>query len=133
MCNTETIVATAAGAALMYYTGGLGAAAGTGAAATTGAAVGAGIGTANAQANAMKSAAGAQEQANQINREEMTKVADTAEAEIVKAESKSPDIQGMQSANALNAKGGQSGTMLTGPSGVDPMTLLLGKKTLLGS
>lgn len=31
------------------------------------------------------------------------------------------------------AKGGASGTMLTGPRGVNPAALTLGKKTLLGS
>jgi hypothetical protein len=37
------------------------------------------------------------------------------------------------SQNQMNAKGGQSGTMLTGATGVDPNSLLLGKKTLLGT
>ena len=36
------------------------------------------------------------------------------------------------SSNEMAAKGGQSGTMLTGPGGVDPNTLRLGKTTLLG-
>ncbi len=36
------------------------------------------------------------------------------------------------SSNQMAAKGGQSGTMLTGPGGIDPSTLQLGKTTLLG-
>jgi hypothetical protein len=35
-------------------------------------------------------------------------------------------------ANVLAGKAGQSGTMLTGPQGVDPTQLTLGKQTLLG-
>jgi hypothetical protein len=49
-----------------------------------------------------------------------------------KANSKAPDIMALMSANALAGKAGQSGTMLTGPSGVDPSLLTLGKSTLLG-
>ena len=36
----------------------------------------------------------------------------------------------MESASAM---GGAGGTMLTGPTGVDPNALALGKSTLLGS
>ena len=50
-----------------------------------------------------------------------------------KANPKTADVAAMSSANALAAKGGASGTMLTGPQGVDPATLLLGKTTLLGA
>ena len=32
----------------------------------------------------------------------------------------------------MAGKAGQSGTMLTGPQGVDPSSLLLGKSSLLG-
>ena len=49
-----------------------------------------------------------------------------------RANSKSPDSAALMSANILAAKGGQSGTMLTGPSGVDPGSLTLGKSSLLG-
>lgn len=55
--------------------------------------------------------------------------ADTA---MNRANGKQPDVNGLQSRNAMDAKGGISGTMLTGPQGVDPKTLLLGKTTLLG-
>ncbi len=49
-----------------------------------------------------------------------------------RANAKKPDIMALMSANALSGKAGQSGTMLTGPSGVDPASLTLGKSTLLG-
>lgn len=50
-----------------------------------------------------------------------------------RANPKAADLTAMSSSNALAAKGGASGTMLTGPQGVDPSTLLLGKTTLLGA
>jgi len=49
-----------------------------------------------------------------------------------RANSKSPDTAALMASNMLAAKGGQSGTMLTGPSGVDPGSLTLGKSSLLG-
>ncbi len=52
--------------------------------------------------------------------------------QINKANAKSPDVGALLSANAQAAKGGQSGTMLTGPGGIDPNTLSLSKSSLLG-
>lgn len=49
-----------------------------------------------------------------------------------RANAKRPNTQALLGANILNAKGGQSGTMLTGPQGVDPGMLTLGKNSLLG-
>lgn len=49
-----------------------------------------------------------------------------------RANAKSPDTAALMASNMLAAKGGQSGTMLTGPSGVDPGSLTLGKSSLLG-
>lgn len=46
--------------------------------------------------------------------------------------SKTPDRPAMSAANAAMGAKGNSGTFLTGPSGVDPSTLNLGKNTLLG-
>lgn len=66
-----------------------------------------------AKANALKT----QQQADQANN---------------RANAKSPDVTAMMSANLLAGKAGQSGTMLTGPQGVDASTLTLGKNTLLG-
>lgn len=52
---------------------------------------------------------------------------------INRANPKQPNTAAAQSSMQQGAKGGPSGTMLTGPAGVDPSTLSLGKSTLLGS
>ena len=49
-----------------------------------------------------------------------------------KVNQKRPDIAGALSAALQSGKAGASGTMLTGPGGVDPAALQLGKSTLLG-
>ena len=51
------------------------------------------------------------------------------------AKAKTPDRPAIGAANAAGPGGamsGNSGTFLTGPSGVDPSTLNLGRNTLLG-
>ena len=53
--------------------------------------------------------------------------------QINRANQKQPDTTSMMAANLQAAKGGQSGTMLTGPTGVDLDQLKLGKTTLLGA
>lgn len=47
--------------------------------------------------------------------------------------SKSPNSSAILSAAEQTSKSGVSGTMLTGPTGVDPTSLTLEKKTLLGA
>ena len=118
-----------------------------GASASTAAAVGvaayAGIGsvalqaygankTADAQNKATQQATDAATQTAATNKASATAAADLADQANNRANGKQPDVAGLSSQNALNAKGGISGTMLTGPQGVDPQTLLLGKTTLLG-
>ena len=49
-----------------------------------------------------------------------------------KANAKAPDVSAMLSAAALSSRSGQAGTLLTGPQGIDPASLKLGKSTLLG-
>jgi len=49
-----------------------------------------------------------------------------------KANAKSPDVAAIMSQQSNSARGGQSGTMLTGPAGIDPTSLSLSKSTLLG-
>lgn len=49
-----------------------------------------------------------------------------------KANARGPDTNALLAANAQEAQAGQSGTMLTGPMGVDPNQLALGKNTVLG-
>jgi hypothetical protein len=58
--------------------------------------------------------------------------AKAAEQATNKANAKSPDSSAMLSANMQAGQAGQGSTMLTGPQGVDPSTLTLGKTTLLG-
>lgn len=59
--------------------------------------------------------------------------ADLAYNAAQRGQAKTPDVGSMLASNQQAAKGGGSGTMLTGPGGVDPATLNLGKNTLLGS
>lgn len=66
---------------------------------------------------------------NQENAEKSAAMADEANN---KANQKRSDGSALLSSNQLAGKGGQSGTMLTGPNGIDPASLSLGKTTLLG-
>lgn len=43
-----------------------------------------------------------------------------------------PDTNALFAQNELEGQAGASGTMLTGPMGVDPNSLALGKNTILG-
>ena len=73
----------------------------------------------SAQAQAVKAAEG------QRKRSEMA---------INQANRQTPNVAGiMQSARAGGGDTGAGGTMLTGPTGVDPNALSLGNSTLLGS
>lgn len=56
----------------------------------------------------------------------------TAEQNVNRANAKQPDVSSIMSAASQAAKGGAAGTMLTGPTGIDPNALSLGKNTLLG-
>ena len=80
-----------------------------------------GVNSANQQKRAANTAA-----------EQARTQASQAEQQINKANAKQPDIAAMLSAAQQAARAGQAGTMLTGPAGVDPSALLLGRNTLLG-
>lgn len=62
----------------------------------------------------------------------MKQVEETQQTAINKAASRAPDSASLISQAQQKAKGGVTGTMLTGPTGVDPASLSLGKSTLLG-
>jgi hypothetical protein len=62
----------------------------------------------------------------------MRQVEETQQATVNKAASRAPDSASLISQAQQKAKGGVTGTMLTGPTGVDPASLSLGKSTLLG-
>ncbi len=125
MCGSpKQLLGAAAGAGLAFLTGGASLALGAG--------LGAVAGGLSDQADAGKQAADAQKAASDTAVATATKQADQADQANNRANGKQPDIASMSSSNAMAAKGGVSGTMLTGPQGVDPKTLLLGKTTLLG-
>jgi hypothetical protein len=49
------------------------------------------------------------------------------------ASNKSPDVSSIKKKNAETASGNTPSNMLTGPVGIDPNALLLGKSSVLGS
>lgn len=75
-----------------------------------------------------KAQASAQEQAKQ-NALKQEKASDEA---TNRANQKTADTVGALSSAQQSGKAGASGTMLTGPQGIDPNVLSLGKSTLLG-
>lgn len=77
-------------------------------------------------------AQGAQRDAMAQAQRNAEKTASLADQANNLANAKKPNVQGLLSENAMAAKGGISGTMLTGPGGIDPNALKLGKSTLLG-
>jgi hypothetical protein len=79
-----------------------------------------------------QSAADDQKKANEQAATNAAKQQKLAEDQINKASAKSPNTAGIISEAERAAKGGQSSTMLTGPSGISSDQLTLGKSTLLG-
>lgn len=74
--------------------------------------------------NAKKAAAQSQSAADKLYAQQ--------DQENNKANARGPDTDALLAANQQEAQAGQSGTMLTGPMGVDPNDLALGKNTVLG-
>ena len=74
----------------------------------------------------------ASNQANDIAKTNALNTQQQSDEANNRANAKSPDSAAMLSANMMAGKAGQSGTLLTGPQGVDPSQLTLGKTTLLG-
>jgi hypothetical protein len=56
-----------------------------------------------------------------------------SEMAINQANRQQPNVSGIMEAASAASSGGGAGTMLTGPTGVDPNSLALGKSSLLGS
>lgn len=73
-----------------------------------------------------------QKKAQEQNIAQAKKTATAADEANNKANQKRANSSALLSSNEMAAKAGQSGTMLTGPTGVDPSALQLGKTTLLG-
>lgn len=99
----------------------------------------AGFAAASAVAYSAYSASQSAAKANETQQQAMQQAKTVADQQatmqteqINRANAKSPDTGALLSANQQAAKGGQSGTMLTGPAGIDTNTLSLGKTSLLG-
>lgn len=77
-----------------------------------------------------------QRKATSQGRAQALRTAEKTEAEATRANNranqKTPDLAAMLAANQLAATGGQGSTMLTGPGGVNPNSLSLGKSSLIG-
>lgn len=73
-----------------------------------------------------------QEVAQQEAKQQAEKQEKASDQALNAANMKSPDIGGLLAAAASGNRSGQTSTMLTGPSGIDPNKLKLGKSTLLG-
>lgn len=56
-----------------------------------------------------------------------------SEMAVNQANRQQPNVAGIMEAASAASSGGAAGTMLTGPTGVDPNSLALGKSSLLGS
>lgn len=59
--------------------------------------------------------------------------ASAQEQQFNKLNGKTPDAMAMAAENIQAGKNGPSGTLLTGPKGIDPSKLTLGRNTLLGA
>ena len=81
-----------------------------------------------AQKEAMSQQQAAQAQAAQQARQQATE----SQAAIRRSQQQAPDVASIMAAAQETGAGGPSATMLTGPTGVDPAQLMLGRNTLLG-
>jgi hypothetical protein len=92
----------------------------------------AGAGVAISASNASDQA-DASKKAMQQSQANAAKTATAADQAFNQQNQKKPDTSAILSAAQQSGKMGASGTMLTGPQGVDVSQLTLGKSTLLGS
>ena len=93
------------------------------------------IGTVATTAATVYSADSARKNANTANDQAIANAktnAQQADEANNRANAKSPDSAAMMAANMAAGKQGAAGTMLTGPGGIDPNSLTLGKSSLLG-
>lgn len=92
------------------------------------------VGTAAASAvmnyKNQRDAAKEQKKANERATAEAKRTADLADQATNKANRKGPNIANLMAGNAMTK--GIGSTSLTGPAGVDPASLSLGRSTLLG-
>lgn len=81
-----------------------------------------------AQQEAMRNQQAAQARASQQAQEQAT----ASKAAMRRSQQQMPDVASIMAAAQESGAGGPSGTMLTGPAGIDPSQLMLGRNTLLG-
>lgn len=74
----------------------------------------------------------AQEKAMKEARQAAKRQASLADQAMNRANQKTPNIAAILASNKRSAASGNSSTLLTGPSGVSPGTVPLGRNTLLG-
>ena len=74
-----------------------------------------------------------QESAQQQAKQAAEKTAADADMAFNRANQKKPNVQSIMDQNKAAGMGGAGSTMLTGPLGIDPTMLTLGRNTLLGS
>lgn len=98
------------------------------------AAAGTGFSIANAQSGkkAQQKAMQQQEQAQNQAAAQAQSQARRSEYAANEANRKTPDLNSIMQSASQGAMGGPASTMLTGPGGVDPNSLALGKNSLLG-
>jgi len=82
-----------------------------------------------AQEDAMRKQEAAQAKATQ----QAERQAVESRAAIRRQEQQTPNVAGIMQAAQQTGTGGPASTMLTGPAGIDPTQLQLGRNTLLGS
>ena len=73
-----------------------------------------------------------QKKANAVTKQQGEELIQAEQMAYNQANKKKVDVSGITDASKVAGKSGQSGTMLTGPMGVDPEELNLGQNTLLG-
>jgi hypothetical protein len=144
--HERRFIISAIGSALGAIGAGLGAAAGIGGAAAGGSALATGLAAAGAAAAAAGTGygiaageSGRKAQAQAMNEQRTAQQAMAAQARSQQRQSQQamaaatraqPDVAGIM--QQAGAEGGPTTTMLTGPMGVNPQDLQLGRQTLLG-
>ena len=87
---------------------------------------------ADEQKRAQEKALQVQKQANAQAKKQGEALLEQEQMAYNQANKKKVNVAGISDASQMAGKTGQSGTMLTGPMGVDPEELNLGQNTLLG-
>lgn len=88
---------------------------------------------ANKQEKAVNRATDQAKQNSLAQEQRALKTERQGEAAMNKANRRKPNVNAILEAAQKGAAGGASGTMLTGPAGIDSNSLLLGKSGMLGS